>query len=183
MPVVVWSRLYFDLEPYLTERSADGASLLAFYHRQVGKVTTDEFLGDDNRRLRHESLARYFTEQALHIEKDGKKTPNLRKVSELPYQQTYGEMWGGLEETLCDLRFIEAKCTAAMTYDLAADYNRLGIGRAQPGPPIRTAWSYENRFGACLCLLPGWAAHCVRVMGRDPQGVGCPDRRGSRHVC
>ena len=27
LPVVVWSRFYFDVEPYLNERSADGASL------------------------------------------------------------------------------------------------------------------------------------------------------------
>jgi hypothetical protein len=40
LPVVVWSRLYFDLEPYLAERKADGVSLLSFYHRQLGEVTT-----------------------------------------------------------------------------------------------------------------------------------------------
>ncbi len=101
LPVVVWSRLYFDLEPYLTERRADEASLLAFYHRQVGEVATGEFLGDDNWWLRHESLARYFVDQPLWIEKY--KAPNLRRVSELPYQQTRSELWRELEATLCDL--------------------------------------------------------------------------------
>jgi hypothetical protein len=38
LPVVVWSRLYADLEPYLTERRADGTALMAFYHRQLGQV-------------------------------------------------------------------------------------------------------------------------------------------------
>jgi len=32
-------------------------------------------------------------------------------------------MWEELERTLCDLRFIEAKCSAGMTYDLVADYD------------------------------------------------------------
>jgi hypothetical protein len=32
-------------------------------------------------------------------------------------------MWTELENTLCDLSFIEAKCAAGMTYDLVADYN------------------------------------------------------------
>src|SRR5205823_5105310 len=33
LPVVLWSRLWLDLQPYLTERAADGAALLGFYHR------------------------------------------------------------------------------------------------------------------------------------------------------
>ncbi|MEN6290995.1 MAG: AAA family ATPase, partial [Methanobacterium sp.] len=44
LPVALWSRLYFDLEPYLTERSADGTSLLTFYHRQLGEVVEEEYL-------------------------------------------------------------------------------------------------------------------------------------------
>lgn len=122
LPVIVWSRLYFDLEPYLTERSADGTSLLTFYHRQFGEVVTEEFLADETKRKRHEGLARYFGFQPLWIEKAGKNTANLRKVSELPYQQTCGEMWDEIEQTLCDLHFIEAKCAGGMTYDLINDY-------------------------------------------------------------
>ena len=33
LPVVIWSRLYFDLEPYLSELRADGTYLFGFYHR------------------------------------------------------------------------------------------------------------------------------------------------------
>jgi hypothetical protein len=32
LPIAVWSRLYYDLEPYLTERQADQTILLAFYY-------------------------------------------------------------------------------------------------------------------------------------------------------
>ncbi|MBE9571898.1 MAG: DUF4062 domain-containing protein [Proteobacteria bacterium] len=124
LPVIVWSRLYFDLEPYLTERSADGTSLLAFYHRQFGEVVAEEFLPGESKRKRHDGLARYFDRQLLWIEKEGKKTANLRKVSELPYQQTYGWLWDKIEQTLCNLHFIEAKCMAGMTYDLIEDYDR-----------------------------------------------------------
>jgi hypothetical protein len=38
LPIVVWSRLALDLEPYLVERGADGSVLLNFYHRQFGKT-------------------------------------------------------------------------------------------------------------------------------------------------
>ncbi len=123
LPVIIWSRLYFDLEPYLTERAADGTSLLSFYHRQLSEIVTDTYLAGEAGQKRHRQLARYFNGQKHKIESGDKKTPNLRKLSELPYQQTQGEMWDDIEVTLTDLLFIEAKCTAGMTYNLIADYN------------------------------------------------------------
>ncbi|GAG17207.1 unnamed protein product, partial [marine sediment metagenome] len=105
LPVVIWSRLYFDLEPYLTERTADGASLMTFYHRQLSEAVTEHYLAGDERGDRHRGLAQYFDDQELEIE----RVPNLRKMSELPYQQTLGEMWNDLHATLTDFRFLERK--------------------------------------------------------------------------
>jgi NACHT domain- and WD repeat-containing protein len=138
LPVVVWSRLYFDLEPYLTERSADGASLLSFYHRQLREVVEAEFLAGENKPARHAHIGAYFADQDLF--EPQKKTPNVRKLSELPYQQTYGERWDDLHATLTDFDFLEAKCThvAVITsgkgdsaktiyggvYELQEDYRR-----------------------------------------------------------
>jgi len=109
LPVVIWSRLYFDLEPYLTERSADGGALLAFYHRQLGEVTADDYLKGDAKLPRHRLLAEYFAGAPLEIERADGALPNLRKLSELPYQQTMGELWEPLHDTLTDFRFLETK--------------------------------------------------------------------------
>jgi WD40 repeat protein len=125
LPVAVWSRLYFDLEPYLTERNEDGTSLLSFYHRQLNDAVVERYLPDDIRVERHRSLAGYFGEQKLKTEEDHQQVPNVRKVSELPYHQTHGELWRELEHSLCDLDFVEAKCAAGRTYDLAADYHAV----------------------------------------------------------
>jgi ABC-type oligopeptide transport system ATPase subunit len=38
IPIVVWSRLFLDLEPYLTERDADGVPIITFFHRQFNEV-------------------------------------------------------------------------------------------------------------------------------------------------
>jgi hypothetical protein len=138
LPVIVWSRLYFDLEPYLTERSADGTSLLSFYHRQLREVAEAEFLSGDNEPARHAHIADYFAHQDLFEPR--KKTPNVRKLSELPYQQIYGEKWDELHATLTDFDFLEAKLThvAVITsgkgesaktiyggvYELQEDYRR-----------------------------------------------------------
>jgi hypothetical protein len=112
LPVVIWSRLYFDIEPYLAERSADGTSLLTFYHpTTIGQGVRESFLSGETRAQRHARLAEYFEEQRLFVEKDGAKVPNLRKLSELPYQETYGKRWDHLYNTLTDFEFLEAKCT------------------------------------------------------------------------
>jgi WD40 repeat protein/ABC-type molybdenum transport system ATPase subunit/photorepair protein PhrA len=124
LPVIVWSRLHFDLEPYLTERSADGTLLMTFYHRQLGEVVAEDYLSGEEKLNKHHSLAKYFVDQPHWVKTDKPRISNFRKMSELPYQQTYGEMWNELESTLCDLLFIEAKCAGGMTYDLITDYNR-----------------------------------------------------------
>jgi NACHT domain- and WD repeat-containing protein len=140
LPVVIWSRFYFDMEAYLNERSADGVTLLGFFHRQMGDVVDADYLaGEDNAKI-HAQLAAYFDAQPLFIEKDGQKTANLRKLSELPFQQTHGALWEGLYKTLTDFEFLEAKCTYSGTihapegekgrkiyggvYELIEDYRR-----------------------------------------------------------
>jgi len=125
LPVIVWSRLYFDLEPYLTERSADGASLLSFYHRQLREVVEAEYLSSNEKPLRHAHLSSYFAGQDLF--EPQKKTPNVRKLSELPYQQTYGEKWDELHATLTDFDFMEAKLTHVAVITSGKDENAKTI--------------------------------------------------------
>jgi hypothetical protein len=43
IPIVVWSRLYLDLEPYLTERDADGIPIITFFHRQFNEVLMERY--------------------------------------------------------------------------------------------------------------------------------------------
>ena len=78
-------------------------------------------------------------------------------MAELPYQQTLGHCWSEFEVTLTDLDFVEAKCTAALTYDLVGDDGRLGIlpgaagagdqdGPAPGGRLLAPASSYRLGF-------------------------------------
>jgi len=122
LPIVIWSRLYFDLEPYLTERSGDGTRLLAFYHRQLADVIAQDYLAGSIEGERHRALAEYFVSQPLQVERDRERMPNLRRFSELAYQQISAGLWQELEATLCDLRAIDLACGAGMTYQLLRDY-------------------------------------------------------------
>lgn len=43
IPIVVWSRLFLDMEPYLTERDADGVPIITFFHRQFNEVLKERY--------------------------------------------------------------------------------------------------------------------------------------------
>jgi WD40 repeat protein len=118
LPVVIWSRLYFDLEPYLTERSADGTSLLAFYHRQMSEICQKEYRNKE----RHHTQARYFDALPLYLD-ESRKTPNQRKLSELVYQQAWAGLRNELEEKLLDFTYLEAKIAGQGLQELIEDYD------------------------------------------------------------
>lgn len=131
LPVVIWSRFRFELEPYLTQRSADGTSLLAFYHPQLHRVAQQKYL-EPYKAVRHRKLAEFFEKQVLFWGESEQKKANIRKLSELPYQQTYAcddtnagdDMWSKLSTTLTDFRFVHAKVEHGMPYELVDDYER-----------------------------------------------------------
>ncbi|MGD1994997.1 MAG: AAA family ATPase, partial [Anaerolineae bacterium] len=140
LPVVLWSRLYADLEPYLTQRAADGTSLLGFYHRQVRQVTRAEYLDQDARVDRHQALASYFGGQELEIDRADERLPNQRKLSELPYQQVGGRLAGQLVDTIADYRFLATKIASQGVHQAIDDYRRAlrsGLFAADQGPESR----------------------------------------------
>lgn len=122
IPVVIWSRLFSDLEPYLAQRVADDSVLITFYHQVFAQVVEEGILSKD-RCYFHQKIAKYFGEQELTIQKNGVEIPNLRKISELPFQQVLGKMWQELESTLCNLQTIEIMCKVSRLYELIADFD------------------------------------------------------------
>ena len=121
LPIVLWSRLYADLRPYLTERAYEDAILIAFYHRELGEVATRRYLeGEVKGRPGvaeargpglHGREADYF-----RPERDGDGRPRWSEatrhaLSELPYQLAEaGEArWDELTDTLTDFGFLAEK--------------------------------------------------------------------------
>jgi hypothetical protein len=103
LPTAVWSRLYFDLEPYLVERGADGAVLLALYHRQFSEVVDALYLASE-REQRHAHLANYFAAQELYPN----GVSNARKVAEQAYQQAKAALHEAYVATLTDYPYLQA---------------------------------------------------------------------------
>jgi len=119
LPLVIWSRLYYDLQPYLTERGGLGGAVLDFFHRQMRRVAAADYLDPHIELEWHRALAEYFRSTPDQPAPD---VYNARKLTELPFQLRKARMWEELEATLCDLAFVEAKCAAGLIYDLIADY-------------------------------------------------------------
>lgn len=44
IPIVVWSRLFLDLEPFLTEKDADGVPIITFFHQQFFEVLRERYM-------------------------------------------------------------------------------------------------------------------------------------------
>jgi hypothetical protein len=54
----------------------------------------------------HSILAEYFSGEPLYLDEPAQKKPGIRKLVELPFQQTKAELWDEVCEILCNLDFI-----------------------------------------------------------------------------
>ncbi len=136
IPIAIWSRLRYDLSPYLAERGAPGGTVLNFYHRQVGNFVRQRFAGKEVSSVAHARLATYFASQDYFLESleeqraRAKRLPptarpaNIRKVFELPWQllevaklsgqdDPKSPHWDAVADLFTDLEFLEAKTEAA----------------------------------------------------------------------
>ena len=97
LPYITWSRLYFDLKPYLVTKDNDGLLLVNFYHQQITKTIEDKYL-KDNKEVFHESLAKYFEEKSLsnHV------------LEELPWQLLQSKKCEELAIKISDMKFFIA---------------------------------------------------------------------------
>ncbi len=157
LPVVVWSRLSLDLEPYLTEHTAPGGTVITFYHRQLAERVAARFLAVDEGQIRHRSLAVYFTGRQNWLDGDARRLPDARRVAELPWQQRAAALWSEAEETLLDCRFLFAKVASGLALDLDSDYQTL-LNNASNS-------SLENR--EAVNLIGGALRLSVHVVARD----------------
>ena len=158
LPVVVWSRLSLDLEPYLTERAAPGGTVTAFYHRQLAERVSAKFLVKDEAEARHIGLARHFLAEPAWLD-ESRKTPNARRSVELVFQQREARQWKAAEATLLDCPFLFAKCASGQVLDLDSDYEAL----FKDAPPDSL---FDRRT---VELIHGALLLSVHVLAHDPR--------------
>jgi len=167
IPIALWSRLRFDLAPYLFERGAPGGSVLHFYHRQVERSVRDRFLVDSPQRvLRHRRLADYFANASRHpyflesLEEQRKRTQppysarpaNLRKVTELPEQlfqlahearhnesnAENEDTYQQIEALFLTLDFLEASNESGRIFELVHEFGKVAETLSENRPKRQT---------------------------------------------
>ena len=167
LPVVVWSRLSLDLEPYLAERAAPGGTVLAFYHRQLAERVERRFLAGGELKARHIDLARYFAAKPPWLD-EAREAPNTRRAVELVFQHRGAQQWREAEATLFDCQFLFAKVAAGMVLDLDADYQVLLQEAPESELPRRAALRLIHgavRLSAHV-VVQGAAQFASQMVGR-----------------
>jgi hypothetical protein len=147
LPAVFWSRLYYDLEPYLAERRAEGADLLAFHHREIGDAARAVYAAGEAGPLLHSRLADYFRASA-DPQQDrawgaGTGRAGLRGLSELPHHLIRAGRWENLEDTLTDFAFLEQKAA------------RVGVVNHGEETVYTGVFQLQDDFEEALQCLPG----------------------------
>lgn len=123
IPITLWSRLRFDLAPYLTERAVPGANVLTFYHRQVAEwVHTYFTAAPDQAWQPHRRLADYFRSLA-----DPEKNQSWSGDSPRPFLQLAFHLSrtdaNELSRLLFDFNWLQAKTDKTLVFDLIDDYD------------------------------------------------------------
>lgn len=122
LPTVIWSRLYFDLKPYLTELGSSDGNLLAFYHGHIYDRISERFLAGESRPLVHRSLALLFR-RAADPEGRGEWNGNsARALRELPFHTAGSNNQAEVVGLLTSLAYLSARVAAGGAYQLAEDY-------------------------------------------------------------
>jgi hypothetical protein len=123
IPIAIWSRLRFDLAPYLTERAAPGANVLTFYHRQVAEWVPEYLAKMPSPKWpSHKRLADYFRNLADPESNQSWTGDSPRPFLEVAFHLAGAQRLDEACQTLCDLRFVEARCRLNQVFELIADY-------------------------------------------------------------
>ena len=124
IPIAIWSRLRFDLSPYLAEHAAPGGTVLNFYHRQVAEFASGQFLDTPpKRQRRHERLAGYFVSCAKGSDSAREwETLAVRGFAECIFHLTKAEQHDMAAELLSTFPFLLRKLRVGLLEGVFEDY-------------------------------------------------------------
>lgn len=169
LPPILWSRLYFDLQPYLARAQIDGTVVYRWFHREFKEEIGKRYLIDeDSRKIIHGHLADTFLAMApfgddlfKYTDISGVQQPAaLRRVMEQPWQLAHAFRPVELQTLLTDFGFCMGKCATNRFDDLISDIFSARSTSASLLPWYRylIAWRRRLRCGDQL-----WPAHRILV--------------------
>jgi hypothetical protein len=155
LPPILWSRLYFDLQPYLATAQIDGTVVYRWFHREFKEEISKRYLADEKAtQTTHGHLADTFFALAPHgddlfryTDASAKQQPAaLRRVMEQPWQLARAGRMTDRDTLLADFGFCMGKCAANRAEDLVADTAPPQADGKQNGIWIRHLIAWKNRL-------------------------------------
>ena len=177
LPPVLWSRLYFDLQPYLGLAKIDGALLMRWFHREFSEVLQEKYLASaENQQMIHGGLADTFqilerelrlnetNDDALFRATDAggaQVSAALRRVMEQPWQLAQAGKQQDLQVLLTDFGFCMGKCAANLVTDFEDNYRASVILRGSSS--LYDAWFglVQEQSHLLLSGSAQWPAHKI----------------------
>lgn len=131
LPPMSVAQLLRSLQTFLQPTGQDNIDMLALAHKDIEKAVKAKFMrgaqADKERKL-SQLLGQYFLSLADPDGDRSFKGNDPRAFSELPYYLTLAGAWKELEELLCNLHFVVAKCQLGLANQLLEEYSPISIG-------------------------------------------------------
>jgi hypothetical protein len=163
IPVAIWSRLRFDLAPYLTERAAPGANVLTFYHRQVAEWVQEYFVrASEHSWQPHRRLADYFASCAKGTDPQKEwESDSVRGFAECIYQLIKSRQHEQAAGLLSNFPFLLHKLRVGLLESVFEDYNLLR--REAPAGVAKQIWAdfFHQKAHILRRGNEDWPAHKI----------------------
>ena len=180
LPTVVWSRLYFDLEPYFQERRVDHVVVYNFFHREFTEAVSRLYLDEAAAIRCQQALSDYFDNPEMqpdYLDQPAWK-PNLRRLTQLPASVLRDH--DRLHALLDKLSFPIAMAAAERFQELNRFYT-LGAAFTSKRDGLHDWRQFLRQYGHVL--LRGdeaWPAHRVMLQRAAEHGNVSPVRLAVR---
>ena len=125
LPYMVISRLLRSLQGFLQPTGQENSNLLTLAHKDIEKAVRLRYMrgaSSSKEKSYHQLLANFFEMEADPTGDKTFKSNSARAFSELPYHLMAAGAWKELEEILCNIHFVVAKCQLGLAQQLLEDY-------------------------------------------------------------
>lgn len=135
LPVVLWSRLFLDLEPYLAERSALDTVIITLFHRQMSDFLRKRYLY--NEAGLQKKIASYYIYKSDPENNYTWSSNNKYTLCVLPYHIYKSQDPQRLNKIMTDILYISKRCELSDVYGLVEDYSSLSDEKSKSVLPFR----------------------------------------------
>jgi WD40 repeat protein len=167
LPPILWSRLHFDLQPYLAKAQVDGTLTFRWFHREIAEEIAKRYLASVKEREEvhghladtFHALAPYQDDLFRYTDASTTQQPAaVRRVMEQPWQLMHAGRVADADALLASPGFLIAKAAANRIDDLLSDF------WSHPGRSSQTEVTLDFLGAAASLLKRGdrrWPAHHI----------------------